>query len=384
MPLKDRDRTRPRRLTRLGIIRLGYKEERKRNDGSTYEFPRQADYFVLRDAPEVAEHYGVPAGVLPKNAPGYDKLRELDVILPFPEIERDFDAWYTVWAGGVLVCKGDGQYVQYASAFELKTGKGGKLTVHRGTAETHVSDGIAQAALSWNGEHFQPGDLVPCSGAAQNLYPHCVACRRSGILKVMMADPELFRLGYYQIATGSGRNYDSIMATLEIVSGNGQRPVNGIPFKLRLVEGDTSFVDDDNVRRTTTKWFLELEPEPTFTRALLGYQAQKLAGLLPEVVDEPQEYDGEIIDDSGDAPPPHAEAGEPAEADAVVDAAADLGGEIVEITTMAEFRQAVTGLGITGPEVREALGGKGAGDWCGANDQDLTACLHHVRQATGK
>ena len=41
MALKDRDKSRPRRLARLGIIRLGYKEKRKRKDGSEYEFPRQ-------------------------------------------------------------------------------------------------------------------------------------------------------------------------------------------------------------------------------------------------------------------------------------------------------------------------------------------------------
>jgi len=76
MALKDRDRTRPRRLVRLGIIRLGYKEKRKRKDGSEYEFPVQADHFVLTDAQDVAEFYG-------------EQPRELDVILPFPDVYRN-------------------------------------------------------------------------------------------------------------------------------------------------------------------------------------------------------------------------------------------------------------------------------------------------------
>ena len=50
MAIKDRKR---RRLVRLGVIRLGYKEERKRPDGSTYTFPKQSDHFLLHDAPEI-------------------------------------------------------------------------------------------------------------------------------------------------------------------------------------------------------------------------------------------------------------------------------------------------------------------------------------------
>ena len=80
MALKDRDKTRPRRLVRLGIIRLGYKEKRKRKDGSEYEFPVQADHFVLTDAHELTKVYG-------------EQPRELDVNRPHtrggePSIER--------------------------------------------------------------------------------------------------------------------------------------------------------------------------------------------------------------------------------------------------------------------------------------------------------
>ena len=69
MPIKDRKR---RRLIRLGIIRLGYLEERKRKDGSTYTFPRQSDHFLLHDAPEIAEFYA---------AQGIEEVKELDVLL---------------------------------------------------------------------------------------------------------------------------------------------------------------------------------------------------------------------------------------------------------------------------------------------------------------
>ena len=300
MPLKDRDRTRPRRLVRSGIIRLGHKEKRKRKDGSEYEYPVQDSHFVLTDAPDIAEVYG-------------DKPRELDVILPFPDIARNFDAFYTVWAGGVLVCKGDGEYIRYATPLRTEE-KSGRTRVYNDSGDTLVSDGQAQVAFKWNGQEFEPGDLVPCSGAAQDLYPQCAACRKSALLKVMMAKPELIRCGYYQLATTSGRNYDTILGTLEMVSADGLRPVNGIPFKLRLVEEATTYIDKGK-RKATKKWFVQLEPSPVIVRALYQQQARALLGATIDTKANP--VTGEVIDEweevEDEAPPPFAEEGGPAE-----------------------------------------------------------------------
>lgn len=326
-PLKDRDRSRPRRLVRLGVIRLGFKifkcsnqqcDQRIRDTGETTiecpncgqknrsrrPYPTQADHFVLTDAPEIAKVYG-------------DEPRELDVILPFPDIERNFDASYTVWAGGVLVCKGDGEFVDLATPYEVKKRKRNNktyTTFSSAPGDTLVVNGEAQVAFNWNGEEFQPGDHVPCPGADADLYPHCQACKVSAILKVMMARPDLFRLGYYQIATGSGRNYDTILGTLELIHSQAGR-VNGIPFKLRLVEEPTTYFEANGQRRQTNKWFLQLEPDPDFTRKLYRQQAAQIleAGApvprLAAPAEEFDEYDPE-------APPPvaseviDAEAGE--------------------------------------------------------------------------
>jgi hypothetical protein len=319
MPLKDRDRTRPRRLVRLGIVRLGHKEKKtkERKDGTTYEveYPVADDHFVLTDAPEVAAFYG-------------EEPRELNVILPFPDIARNFDAWYTVWAGGVLICKGDGEQVQYAAPYRVEE-KRGRTRVYNAPGDTLVSDGQAQIAFDWNGQRFEPGDIVPCPGAAQSLYPHCTTCRISAILKVMMADPKLFRLGYYQVATGSKRNYDTLLGTLELVSGNGQRPVSGIPFKLRLVEEAITYTDGGQ-RKATNKWFLQLEPDPDLTRRLYQQQAAALVGDMPPALTATVDATtGEIMDEivaDDEAPPPFAEQGGPAEEpepEGSVDAAID-------------------------------------------------------------
>jgi len=289
---------------RLGIIRLGHKvtKTKKRKDGSTYEveYPVQDSHFVLTDAPDIAEVYG-------------EEPRELDVILPFPDIPRNFDAFYTVWAGGVLVCKGDGEYVQYAAPFKVQE-KSGRARVYNDSGDTLVTDGQAQTAFQWNGQEFKPGDLVPCPGAAKDLYPHCAACRLSAILKVMMAKPELFRLGYFQVATGSGRNYDTILGTLELISASGQRPVSGIPFKMRLVEESTTYVENGK-RKATKKWFIQLEPDPTLTRTLYQQQARALLGATVRAQADPAT--GEVVDEweevEPEAPPPFAEEGGPAE-----------------------------------------------------------------------
>ena len=308
--LKDRDRSRARRLTRLGVIRLGHKEskEKKRRDGSTYtvEYPVQDNHFIFTDAPDLAEYYG-------------DDCHEMDVILPFPDITRNFDAFYQIWAGGTLVCKGDGDCVKYAAPFTVKEKDTGGVSVYRAKGDTLVSDGVAQVAFSWNGERFEPGEIVTCPGAAQGLYPHCAACKLSGVLKIMIADPIIFRFGYYQIATGSGRNYDSILGTLELISANGQRPVNGFPFKLRLVKEATTYTENGE-RKATEKWFLKLEPDPTLTRKLYQAQAQATFGTIAAITandagdEAPAQIEaGEYFDESPEIAPPYAEEGGPAE-----------------------------------------------------------------------
>jgi hypothetical protein len=388
MPLKDRDRSRPRRLTRLGIVRLGHKvtKTKKRRDGSEYEvsYPVQDDHFVFTDAPDLGEHYG-------------DDCRELDVILPFPDINRNFDAYYQVWAGGTLVCKGDGDCVQYAAPFNVEVKDNGRTAVYRGNGETQVSDGVARIAFDWNGEHFEPGEIVTCPGAAQDLYPHCAACKLGGVLKVMMADPQLFRFGYYQIATGSGRNYDSILGTLELISANGQRPVNGFPFKLRLVEESTTYTEKGE-RHATEKWFLKLEPDPALTRRLYEAQAQAIFGatLTGGNNEKPAELAaGEYVDDSPEIPPPYAEDGGPAEEpDPIEQAAEELGAAIREIDDIddepqpiqnkEQFLAACNVLGVTASDVKKALGGLAVSIWCERSNKTLNEALDEVRQVCGK
>lgn len=299
MPIKDRTR---RRLPRLGVIRLGLLVDNASGKG---QHPEQTDYFVLRDAPDVEAFYAEQ---------GIHEVRELDVRLPFRELERNFDAWYQVWAGGVLVCQGDGEYVQYATPTRVEvksTRRGGERThVYNAPGDTLVSNGVAQVAFDWNGTRFEAGEIVPCPGAAADAYPHCAACKLGCLLKVMMADPELFRFGYYQISTGSKRNYDTLMGTLELMPAG---RVNAMPFKLRLVAGQITF-QEDGKRKKATKWFLELEPDPKITRRLYEQHTRDMLGE-PPLRAIPASTGPEWGDPEADPtlPPPYVEAGRDAE-----------------------------------------------------------------------
>lgn len=299
MPLKDRDKKRPRRLQRLGIIRLGIKVKA----ASGYEYPKATDYFVLTDAPDIAEVYG-------------DKPRELDVLFPFPDIPRNFDAAYTVWGGGVLICRGDGEFVEHATPHKVshRTNKDGKklLSVKNAPGGTLVSHGVAKCAFTWGDTKFQTGDHVACPGEEADAYPHCKACKISAILKVMMAKPDLFRLGYYQISTGSGRNYDTILAALELLH-DGLGAVSGVPCKLRLVQEPSTYMDDSGMRKKTKNWYLHLESDQVFTRTMYANQAMAaLANIgqapAPQLEAGYEEADFEEYDAVDEtAPPPISE-----------------------------------------------------------------------------
>lgn len=309
--LKDRDRVKPRRLARAGIIRLGHREKRTTKDGREYEFPVQDNHFVLTDAPEIAEVYGA-------------EPTTLDIMLPFSDIDRNFDAHYTVWAGGVLTCKGNGEFVEFAAPMNAtkKAGKNGKETTHvyNAPGDTLVVDGVAQSSFDWGEEHFDAGDTVPCPGAAAGMYPQCASCKISAILKMLMADPRLFRLSYYQLATGSGSNYDNILGALELIRGDsvdpitgekryGTRPVSGVPFKLSLVKRQITYTDDSGKRSKTEKYFLQLEPSPDYVRAALTSTARSAFGFnQPQLpAPEPILEDDDFDDFEPEAPPPFAE-----------------------------------------------------------------------------
>lgn len=302
--IKDRKRT---RFNRLGVIRLGtkvfwckggsgkdaHKSYPTRWAGEGREAcgkcgkvrtgltdrntsPFQPGHFVLWDAPEVLAFY---------RDKGIDEtdVREIDIMFPFADRDQNFIASYQVWAGGDCVCQGDGELVDHAIPTKAyQDGRG--WHVKKADGETLVANGMACRPFGWNGTDFAEGDHVPCGGSGEEkLYPHCNLCKLNSMLKVMMSDPELFRMGYYRISTGSGRNYDHLDTMFDMLPEN----VQGIYFQLRLAEEATQYKDKDGKTRKTTKWFLHLEPNPKYMRDLYARRAASQIGQ-GAAVDAPQ------------------------------------------------------------------------------------------------
>jgi hypothetical protein len=322
MKIKDRKRT---RFNKLGAIRLGikvfwckdgHKAHPTRWNGKTQQAcevcgkvrknltdkttqPYQPGHFVLWDAPEVLAWY---------EGQGIDEkdVRELDILFPFADRDKNFIAAYQVWAGGDIVCEGDGEYVSQAIPTKVSQNANGYWSVKKADGETLVNRGIACRAFDWNGAHFEEGDHVPCGGSGDKLYPHCELCKLNSMLKVMMSSPDLFRVGYYRITTGSGRNYDHLDTMFsQFLPEN----VQGIYFKLRLVEEETRYTDKDGKDRRVNKWFLHLEPDPDYVRDLFKQRAARQIGQGTVVEEVPQlesgvidfdqdngEYDATVID----------------------------------------------------------------------------------------
>ncbi len=243
MPALDIQKADEQRLSRLGIIRLGIKVPGRTPDKS---YPKEADHFVLTDAPDVAAVYG-------------DKPQSLLVYLPFPTVDENLIAYHELWAAGYCKCRGDANRI-----VDLLDPAG---------VERIVRDGLVLKDFNAEGDSFRVGDVMPCPGLAHNRYKRCLKCRPSAVLMVMVRSPHdetqlvADRLGYYQIRTNSFHNIHNLTAQLryaEKVARQWNGSLQGIPLILKRVQRDISYVNTDTAsgeqrRQTGPKWLLDVE-----------------------------------------------------------------------------------------------------------------------------
>jgi hypothetical protein len=89
------------KIARLGKIHLG---EKKSSSKSGNLYPSATDYFVVHEdantPPEIVAKFHQIYGERPK---------ELNIMFPLDEPEKFFPQWLKRYAGGTLVCKGDGE-----------------------------------------------------------------------------------------------------------------------------------------------------------------------------------------------------------------------------------------------------------------------------------
>lgn len=277
-------------LTRLGIIRLGYKEPVTKNGkpvldkhGKQVMRPVATDYFVLDDTPELI------------NLLGQERPTQLNVLWPFNDVDRNVDDMYRIYGAGSIKCRGDGETMDICL-------KG---------ADFVVTGGVCTKAFSENDETFDPGDIVRCAGPGEAaLYPKCAGCSIVSYPKVLIKEAmEAGFFGYYQIGSGSTSKHGranirgTLEATREFVRFLTGRPhLAGIPMilSLQLDKISTPRKDRDTGREYRVRMdkpILHLVPHPDWvkvqTGVLLDQAYQPLARLPspPEQLPPPPTQD---------------------------------------------------------------------------------------------
>lgn len=222
----------------IGQIRKGKKETRKRKDKSEYTVPVDLTYFrVLFDEKEIesAQIFRDKYGEEPD---------EINIILPFDEIERCWDAWLEAYTAGRMVARSDGERF------------------------TYLIDTESGEILVKNGEPFKPykdGQSVGKDYKGKDVF-----CRPVGRLKVIV--PELARAAYMTVMTSSIHDIANLSAQLEAFKQINEGVIKGIPLVLRRRPKMISTPDLKNkgqrVRRE--KYLLSIEADPVWVKAKLS------------------------------------------------------------------------------------------------------------------
>lgn len=189
--------------------------------------------------------------------------QEIDVLLPFNEIDRCWEAWLEAYTAGRMVARTDGEKFIYW--VDTKTGE---IKVKDGEPYTPYKDGMAV------------GSYTDSKNREVSVF-----CKPTGRLKVVL--PVLARMAYATLVTTSAHDIQNISSQLDALWNiNGGR-IAGIPLKLRRRPKKISVPKPDGTRARMTKFMLSIEADPDWVKAKL-MEVKKLAlpgnglALLPE------------------------------------------------------------------------------------------------------
>ena len=210
---------------------------------------------------------------------------EINIILPFDEIERCWDAWMEAYTAGRMVARSDGERFTYL--VDTKTG------------EIKVK----------GGEPFTPYTEGQIVGHDYQNKP--VKCRAVGRLKVII--PELARAAYLTVMTTSVHDIANISAQLAAFKTLNNGRIAGIPLVLRRRPKMISTPGENGQRVRREKWLLSIEADPEWVKRMLS-ETKRLAlpgngmALLPEVAgpewDEKIFESGVVEEDEEEFEPP--------------------------------------------------------------------------------
>lgn len=182
--------------------------------------------------------------------------REIEVLLPFPTADENFDAWREEWTAGSLKHRCDGVTCVRWLVSNPKEAE------QYSTSMNHYSD--------------KP---KPCPGG----------CKQSGRLKVII--PALQRFAYITVMTTSVWDILTIhqnLTALELIRGN----LQGIPMILRRVEREISTPNGNGARARRKKWLITIEAKPEWVqRQLIATQQAALPSVSAPLMLMPGQED---------------------------------------------------------------------------------------------
>ena len=257
MPIKGMTDQAPS-FPQIGVIRKGAPkpEDGKRPGADLQYFRVEFDEEEAKASETFIEKYG--------NEP-----TEINILIPFDEIDRNWEAWREAYVTGALIHRCDGENVVYA--------------INPSTGEIMVQNGLS----------VKTGQPVPCIANA--------GCKPSGRLRVIV--PELRRLAYLMVLTTSIHDIVNISAQLEGIKAMNGGQLRGIPLVLRRRPKTISTPSGNNGKRARReKWLISIEADPKWVSAkLLQIEAASYPALLaPADEDLDESVDAEFTT-TGDA-----------------------------------------------------------------------------------
>jgi hypothetical protein len=190
--------------------------------------------------------------------------RDINIVLPFNEIERVWDAWLEGYNKGRMIARSDGEKYLYRIA------KTGEVMVQNG--EPYMAFDKEDVLDTWLDSKGKVNDIK---------------CRPVGRLKVVL--PELQRLAYLTVLTTSYHDIINIQGQLEAIKAINGGKLGGIPLVLRRRPKMISTPKPDGSSARYEKWMLSIEADPEFVKRMLStLKVAALPGnglaLLPESV----------------------------------------------------------------------------------------------------
>lgn len=197
--------------------------------------------------------------------------QEINIVFPFAEVYRNWDAWLEAYTAGRMVARADGEKFIY------------KLN-----AQTNAVEVL-------NGEPYVPYQELVGYYTDRNGKQQPIKCSPVGRLKVVI--PELRRLVYLVVLTGSKHDIRNISAQLGALSRINNGSIMGVPMVLKRRPKPISCPKPDGTRARYTKWMLSVEADPRWVEAkMLALDAGampdvKLLSNPPEIEEEGTEED---------------------------------------------------------------------------------------------